>query len=110
MRVGILSPSGEVRTFTERHPISLLETLVGLCASLPFRKVPKLSFVMRLTLFLHITFFTFFVPIPMNYLDTSPSMQPRVMLLLPFQFEAWHNGCTLLWSRPKEESERAIII
>lgn len=60
MRVGILSLSGEVRTFTERHPISLLETLVGLCASLPFRKVPKLSFVMRLTLFLHITFFYIF--------------------------------------------------
>lgn len=110
MRVGILNLSGEVRTFTERHPISLLETLVGLCVSLPFRKVPKQSFVMRLTLFLHITFFTFFVPIPMNYLDTSPSMQPRGMLLSPFQFEAWHNGCTLLWSCPNEESERAIII
>lgn len=71
---------------------------------------PKTVLRHEINPFLHITFFTFFVSIPMNYLDTSPSMEPRVMLLSPFQFEAWHNGCTLLSSRPNEESERAIII
>jgi len=71
---------------------------------------PKTVLRRAINPFLHITFFTFFVPIPMNYLDTCPSMQPRVMLLSPFQFEAWHNGYTLLSSRPYEESERAIII
>lgn len=90
MRVGTLSLSGEVRAFTERHPISLLETLVSLCVSLPFRKIPKQSFVIRLTLFYILLFFAFFVSVPMNYLDSSTSMQPRVMLLSPFEFEACH--------------------